>query len=180
MLQIGGRRLHIANLQRPRVRTVVTNQSIVLREATTADIPTLLALVHTAFAEYQGQLDPPSGAHNETAETLSEALHSGSAGVACLDSEIVGCVFYSPKDQYLYIGRLSVLPASRRFGVGKGLMRYAEQRARDLGFRRVQIGVRIALPHLHAYYESLGYTRVRDEAHRGYARPTYIVMEKET
>ena len=58
-------------------------------------------------------------------------------------------------------------------------MSFAEERARDLGFRRIQIGVRIALPHLHAYYEGLGYSRVRDEAHPGYAKPTFIVMEKE-
>jgi GNAT superfamily N-acetyltransferase len=103
----------------------------------------------------------------------------GSAAAACLDDEIVGCVFYSPKDQYLYIGRLSVLPAFRRFGVGKALMRYAERRARNLGFRRVQIGVRLALPHLHRYYENLGYTSVRDESHPGYTTSTYTVMEKE-
>ena len=152
---------------------------IVLREATPEDIPTLLRLVHTGFAEYRGRLDPPSGAETETADSLSKALRLGSAAVACLDTEIVGCVFYSPEEEHLYIGRLAVLPAFRRFGIGETLMRYAEKRAQTLGFRRVQIGVRIALPHLHAYYERLGYNRVRDEAHPGYAKPTFIVMEKE-
>jgi GNAT superfamily N-acetyltransferase len=155
------------------------NPSILLREATAADIPTLLWLIHNAFAEYEGQLDPPSGAHNETAETLSNALHSGSAALASINGEIAGCVFYYPKDEYVYIGRLAVLPAFRRFGVGRRLMKYAEQRAGDVGFRRVQIGVRLALPHLHAYYEGLGYSRVRDESHPGYERPTYTVMEKQ-
>jgi iron complex transport system substrate-binding protein len=154
------------------------DQSILLREATAADIPTLLRLIHTAFAEYEGQLDPPSGAHAETLESLSNALHFGSAALASVDGEIGGCVFYSPKDGHVYIGRLAVLPAFRRFGVGKSLMRYAEQRAGELGFRRVQIGVRLALPHLHAYYENLGYVRVRDETHPGYKKPTYTVMEK--
>src|SRR5262245_16472986 len=114
--------------------------TIELREATSVDIPMLLRLIHHAFAEYEGQLDPPSGAHKETAETLSNALHSGFAALASIDSESAGCVFYSPRDGYIYIGRLAVLPAFRRFGVGKSLMRYAEQRAGDFGFRRVQIG----------------------------------------
>ena len=43
--------------------------AIELREATTADLPTLLVLVHKAFEEYRGRLDPPSGAHDETLET---------------------------------------------------------------------------------------------------------------
>jgi GNAT superfamily N-acetyltransferase len=153
--------------------------TVELREAASSDIPTLLRLIQTAFAEYEGQLDPPSGAHSETEESLSNALHFGSAALASVESEIVGCVFYSPKDHHVYIGRLSVLPAFRRFGVGKSLMTYVERRAADLGFRRVQIGVRIALPQLHAYYKSLGYARVRDENHPGYEQPTYTVMEKE-
>jgi GNAT superfamily N-acetyltransferase len=155
------------------------DQSILLRKATAADIPTLLRLIQTAFAEYEGQLDPPSGAHKETEESLLNALHFGSAAVASFNGEMAGCVFYSPKDGHVYIGRLCVLPAFRGFGIGKILMTYAEQRAADLGFQRVQIGVRIALPHLHAYYKSLGYARVRDETHPGYEKPTYTVMEKE-
>src|SRR5262249_32844492 len=142
-------------------------RTVELREATSTDIPTLLRLVQTAFAEYEGQLDPPSGAHQETEESLRNALHLGSAGLASFNGEIAGCVFYSPKDGHVYIGRLSVLPAFRRFGVGKSLMTFVEHRAADLGFQRVQIGVRIALPHLHAYYKSLGYARVRDETHPG-------------
>lgn len=48
-----------------------------------------------------------------------------------------------------------------------------------LGAQRVQIGVRIALPHLQAYYERLGYRVVRYETHEGYTEPTPVVMEKQ-
>jgi len=154
------------------------SQSTVLREATDADIPALLTVVRDAFAEYRDRLDPPSGAHKETAESLRTNLQTGSAVAACVDNAIVGCVFYSPRDKYLYVGRLSVLPAFRRSGIGKALMVYAEQRAADFGFQRVQIGVRIALPQLRAYYEGLGYVYVRHQTHPGYSTPTSVVMEK--
>jgi predicted N-acetyltransferase YhbS len=157
----------------------VEDRTIVICEATTADIPVLLELVHTAFAEYEGRLDPPSGAHKETDASLRLALQTGSVALAFVDGEAAGCVFYSPEEGYLYIGRLSVRPALRRFGIGTALMKYAERRARELGFQRTQIGVRIALVRLHAYYERLGYRVVRYEAHPGYAAPTSIVMEKE-
>ena len=58
-------------------------------------------------------------------------------------------------------------------------MEYVEQRTRELGLPRVQIGVRTALPHLQAYYERLGYRVVRYEAHVGYTTPTSVVMEKQ-
>ncbi len=155
------------------------SESIVLREATAADIPTLVMLVRTAFEDYRGRLDPPSGAHNETPETVRQALQTGWAALALVNDEAVGCVFYHQEGEHMYLGRLSVLRPFRRYGVGQALTEYVEQRARDLGLPRVQLGVRTALPHLQAYYERLAYHVVRYEAHEGYTTPTYVVMEKQ-
>lgn len=155
------------------------SESIVLQEATTVDIPTLVTLVHAAFEEYRGQLEPPSGAHNETPETFRQALQTGYAALALVNDEAVGCVFYHQEGEHLYLGRLSVLRPFRRYGVGQALTEYVEQRARALGLPRVQLGVRTALPHLQAYYARLGYRVVRYEAHQGYTAPTYVVMEKQ-
>ena len=154
------------------------SESIVLREATAADLPTLVTLVRTAFEEYRGRLDPPSGAHNETPETFRQALQTGWAALALVNDEAVGCVFYRREDEHMYLGRLSVLRPFRRYGVGQTLMEYVEQRTRALGIPRVQLGVRTALPHLQAYYERLGYHVVRYESHEGYTVLTSVVMEK--
>lgn len=155
------------------------SESLVLREATAADIPTLVTLVRTAFEEYRGRLDPPSGAHNETSETFRQALQTGFAALALVNDAAVGCVFYYQEGEHMYLGRLSVLRPCRRYGVGQALTEYVEQRTRDLGLLRVQLGVRTALPRLQVYYERLGYHVVRYEAHEGYTAPTYVVMEKQ-
>src|SRR5262245_19737569 len=157
----------------------VMSESIVLREATVADIPTLVTLVHTAFEDYREQLDPPSGAHSETPETFRQALQMGYAALALANDAAVGCVFYHQEGEHLYLGRLSVVRPFRRHGVGQALTAYVEQRARALGLARVQLGVRTALPHLQAYYERLGYGVVRYEVHQGYTTPTSVVMEKQ-
>ena len=151
---------------------------MVLREATAADVPTLVRLIHAAFAEYRGRLDPPSGAHRETAASLGAYLQTGHAVIALVDGEPVGCVCYHRGGEHVYLGRLSVLPAFRQCGVGSALTGYVEQRAQALGVSRVQLGVRVALPHLQAYYARQGYHVVRYEAHEGYAAPTSVVMEK--
>jgi ribosomal protein S18 acetylase RimI-like enzyme len=154
-------------------------EPMLLRKATAADIPTLVMLVHTAFEDYRGRLDPPSGAHNETPETLRQALQTGGAALAFVNDQAVGCIFYRQEGGHMYLGRLSVLRPFRRHGVGQALTEYVERRARALGIPRVQLGVRIALPHLQAYYERLGYRVVRYEAHKGYTAPTSVVMEKQ-
>jgi len=156
----------------------VVSESLVVREATAADIPILVTLVHTAFEDYRGRLDPPSGAHNETAETFRQALHTGSAALALVNNAAIGCVFYHQEDEHMYLGRLSVLRPFRRHGVGQALTEYVEQRAREMNLPRVQLGVRTALPHLQAYYARLGYHVVRYESHAGYTVPTSVVMEK--
>jgi len=150
-----------------------------LREATAADLPTLLALVHGAFEEYRGRLDPPSGAHAETLETLGRALRTGAALLVTVDSQPAGCVFYHREPDHVYFGRLSVLAAYRGHGLGGALTDGVERRALAMGVPRVELGVRIALPALRAYYERRGYRVIRHETHAGYAAPTSVVMQKE-
>jgi len=152
---------------------------MVLRAATYDDIPTLVTLIHTAFEEYRGRLAPPSGAHRETAQSIGTYLQQGRAVLALLNDQAVGCVCYHQEGAHVYFGRLSVLPAFRQHGVGLALVTYVEQQARARGAQRVQLGVRIALPHLQVYYERLGYCVVGYETHEGYTASTSVVMEKQ-
>jgi predicted N-acetyltransferase YhbS len=151
---------------------------IALRAATEDDIPTLVALIHAAFKEYDGAIDPPSGAHKESAEKLREKMTTECAVLALLGEQALACVFYRDEGEYMYFGRLAVLPIYRNRGVAAVLIAYVEERARELGLPRVQLGVRVALPHLRARYERLGYRVIEERRHAGYVEPTYLVMEK--
>lgn len=152
---------------------------IELREAAAEDIPTIVAITHAAFAEYIGQLDPPSGVHAETLETVRTKLASGHSVLALLGERVVGSVFYSCEAEYVYLGRLAVLPEYRGQGIGNQLIAYVEQRAAELGVSRVRLGVRVALPQLRARYERLGYRVYEERSHAGYSMPTYVMMEKD-
>ena len=151
---------------------------ISVRAATEADIPTIVALIHAAFKEYDGVIDPPSGAHKESAEKIREKLATEQAVLALLDDQIVACVFYRDEGDYMYFGRLAVLPAYRKRGISAALISYVEARARELGLPSVRLGVRVALPHLRARYERMGYRAIEEHRHAGYAVTTYLVMEK--
>jgi GNAT superfamily N-acetyltransferase len=157
-----------------------------LREAAEADVPTMVALIHEAFKEYDGALDPPSGAHKETVENLRAKLATERAVLALLNLDqeresdlAVACVFYTNEGDHMYFGRLAVLPEYRNRGISAALIAYVEQRARELGLPRVQLGVRVALPHLRARYQRLGYRVIEERRHAGYDQPTYLVMEKQ-
>ncbi len=152
---------------------------VTIGEATAQDASTLLRLMVVAFEEYEGVLDPPSGAHAETLDAVCRKLQSGAAAMARVDGEPAGCAFYELHDGNLfYFGRLSVVPGFRNKGIGRALLDYVERRAKDAGADGVRLGVRLQLPHLLARYERLGYRIARYMTHNGYPNPTYVMMEK--
>lgn len=158
--------------------TAREGKSVHLRQATYDDIPILLTVLHAAFEEYRGRLDPPSGVHSETVETVRQKLNTGAAVLARIGDDMAGCVFYREEPTHVYLERLSVLPKYRRLGVGRRLVEYVDQRAHMLKLP-VQIGVRLSLTDIRAFYERLGYSVVRYAAHTGYSEPTYVVMQKD-
>jgi four helix bundle protein len=159
-------------------RLLVSDFPVTLRAATDADVPTIVALIHAAFQEYNGAIDPPSGAHKESEEKLRQAMKTERAVLALLGDQALACVLYRDEGDHMYFGRLAVLPAYRNRGIAAVLIAYVEARARELGLPRVRLGVRVALPHLRTRYERLGYRMIEERRHAGYAQPTYLVMEK--
>ena len=151
---------------------------IVLREATDDDIPSIVRVTRAAFEEYTGWLNPPSGAPNETPEKVRAKLASGSGVLALIGDWVVGSVYYNAEAEYVYLGRLAVLPKYRGRGIGTALVAEVERRARELGLARVRLGVRVALPHLRVLYERLGYQVYQERYHEGFTEPTYLMMEK--
>jgi ribosomal protein S18 acetylase RimI-like enzyme len=152
--------------------------AVVLRQAVEDDLPAALAVLHAAFEEYRAWLDPPSGVHRETIESLRQYLEHGHLTLALLEDQIVGCVLYHAEEDHMYFGRLSVLPAFRGRGIARMLIDHVEAYAHDLDLRRVRLSVRVAQPHNRAYYERMGYRFLEARSHAGYAEPTYDVLEK--
>ncbi len=150
----------------------------VVLAATPADAPDILRVIHAAYAEYVGRLEPPSGAHRETVASLTAHMARGGAALCRLGADPVGCLLFEPRDDALYVGRVAVVPAARRHGVGRQLMAFAERRALAAGLTRLTLGVRLQLPQNTAFYARLGYTISGYGSHPGFTQPTYMTMEK--
>ncbi len=156
---------------------------ILLRPATEEDAAAILMITRAAFEEYQGRLDPPSGAHKETLEHLHQGVFQPEHGaaLALVDGQPVGALRWSidPQRDHLYVGRVAVLPAYRRRGVASALMGWAEDHARALGLPAIQIGARLQLPENIRFYEQLGYQITGYGQHAGYDHPTFAEMRKD-
>ncbi len=153
--------------------------AITYQEADADDSPLLLSVILRAYAEFWGNLTPRSGTFAETAESINAKLEKGGAIKAMVGSEMVGVVIYEPRPEFMYFGRLAVLPAWRGQGIAKGLIRTVEERTVTRGLQRVQIGVRLVLASHQNYYAALGYQPIEYECHPGFTEPTSVTMEKQ-
>lgn len=151
---------------------------LILYEAGPDDASAVVELLHAAFREYFGVLDPPSSVHAETVESVREKLKTVHWVLAERQGTRVGCVMYENRGEYIYLGRLSVPPAFRGRGIGSALLDCVEARAIAEGVTRVRLGVRLVLKENRAMYERRGYRVIGYETHAGYAEPTYVTCEK--
>jgi ribosomal protein S18 acetylase RimI-like enzyme len=74
------------------------------------------------------------------------------------NGQVVGCLILAPlADGDIRMRQVAVAPHAQRQGVGRALARFAEDLARELGFKRIVLHAREgAMP----FYEKMGYIRV--------------------
>ncbi|RWE38197.1 MAG: GNAT family N-acetyltransferase [Mesorhizobium sp.] len=131
-----------------------------------------------AFAFMDGIIDPPSSAHQLTADALcAKALRE--TGFLALDGDrIIGCVFALERPDGFYVGKLAVAPDRQGHGIGRRLMQAVEDLARSRGKADIELETRIELTANHAAFARLGFRETERTAHDGYDRPTSITMRK--
>jgi ribosomal protein S18 acetylase RimI-like enzyme len=140
----------------------------------------MLSVIKEAFAEYKGKLDPPSSAERKTIEIVEAELEVANALMVEVDEKIVGCVFFRPQGEGIYIDRLAVLPEYRNRGIASAMLKEIECRARATEYKTLTLSVRLALEKQQAYYNRLGFEFQEYGTHEGYTKPTYMKMRKET
>ncbi len=136
----------------------------------------LLALIRSEFAYMDGRIDPPSSMHRLTAGDLARQAEEGEIWV--IGAPAQACVVLTPKKDALYIGKLAVAGAQRGKGLARALVERAEERARMLGYREVELQVRVELVENQQAFAALGFRQVAATAHPGYSRPTSLTFRK--
>ncbi|MBD2429455.1 GNAT family N-acetyltransferase [Phormidium sp. FACHB-1136] len=123
-----------------------SQDSITLRPAIPADVPTLVALIQ-ALAEYEKLSHEVTGRPEDLARHLFGERPYAEAVLAELDGTTVGMALYFFNfstflmQPGLYLEDLFVLPDYRRRGVGQALFKYLGQLALERGCGRFEWSV---------------------------------------
>jgi predicted N-acetyltransferase YhbS len=138
----------------------------------------VLSLINRSFAYMDGVIDPPSSAHQLTAEGLRRKAEEETGFLATWEGRIIGCVFVVEREHDCYIGKLAVDPELQGQGIGKKLVEAAEEFATAMGKTALELQTRIELTANHGAFARLGFREMARTAHDGYDRPTSITMRK--
>jgi ribosomal protein S18 acetylase RimI-like enzyme len=138
--------------------------------------PALLALIRAEFAYMDARIDPPSSMHALTVEAIEAQAQIGE--VWAISIPPVACVFLTPKQDRLYIGKLTVAGSYRHRGLARTLISLAETRARALHMPCLELQTRVELTENQATFRALGFVEVARTAHPGHDRPTAITYRR--
>lgn len=114
-------------------------------------------------SSYDGYL-MPFAVDAATMRFLTETfdLDRAASVVAVRGGERVGLANLARRGPDAWVGGVGVVPAERRRGTGRRLMRALHENARSRGVERIWLEVIVANTGAIALYEQLGYTHVRD------------------
>lgn len=164
---------------------------------TTASIEDILQLVSLINSAYRGEAsrqgwtteaDLLEGELRTDIPTLSSLMNEidGMVLKYFTDEGIIGSVYLKVQERGLYLGMLTVSPLKQAAGIGKELMKAAEEIAREKNCPCIFMNVISVRPELIAWYERQGYYKTGETkplpADTKFGKPTrpleFAIMEK--
>jgi tRNA threonylcarbamoyladenosine biosynthesis protein TsaE len=144
----------------------VSVSDLVVSIASPQDAAAMVEVIHSAFSA-RPQVDPPSDAIEETADTLAAKLRRGSGIFAQVGDRPAGVIVILPDAEGVArFSRVSVHPDLQRHGIASAMADAAEELAAIRGFHRVELLVRTEFPEFVGFWQHRGFV-VDRQAPRG-------------
>jgi len=152
---------------------------IIVKEASLAEIPIVFETMRLAFIEYKDRLFPPSGALTETIEdTVKVFALDGGAIIAWDGDKAIGSIRYRFNENYIYIGRVSVVPSYRGRGISKLMLKKTEEIALARGIDEARVEVRLSIPDNITLYHKQNY-QIIEQIFYTVGTDSWYVMSKQ-
>jgi ribosomal protein S18 acetylase RimI-like enzyme len=145
----------------------MNDATIELREAVSADLADIRSCAQLAYGKYIERIGKAPAPMNAD---FAEQIEQGLVYVATRARQFAGYVAFFPEGDHLHLDAVAVLPAHSGKGVGKALIGYVEQLARNQGLKAVELYTNEAMTENLAMYPKLGYRETHRKQDAGYNR----------
>jgi len=145
----------------------VSDEDYVIRPAEPADAAAIAACVTAAYSVYLDRMDKPPGPMLDDYEQII-ADHRGFV----LEGPVglAGALVLIDQDGGLLLDNVAIHPDCQGRGLGRRLVAFAEDEARRLGHRSIDLYSHVTMTESIALYVSLGYLEFDRRVVRGYDR----------
>ncbi len=141
-----------------------------VRLATPADLPAIRAVVGAAYARYLDRMDRPP------APMLADYAAEVESGRLWVTGEpVTGLIELAERGDRLHVANVAVHPSAQGAGLGRRLLEFAEEQARQRGLDRLDLYTNEVMTENQAIYARLGYRETGRRTEDGYQR---VYMEK--
>jgi ribosomal protein S18 acetylase RimI-like enzyme len=140
---------------------------VLIRRATSGDVPAIAALVQAAYAKYVPRLGRRPAPMDADYGALVVA---GEVWVRADGEELVGVLVARQSRDVLELENVAVAPARQGEGHGGALLAFAEERAQELQLAAIELYTNEAMEENLALYRRLGYVETERRVEDGYRR----------
>jgi GNAT superfamily N-acetyltransferase len=141
-------------------------RTVAIRKATAGDVEGVRALVERAYARYVPRIGLRPGPMDADHRALVEAGLVFVVG----DPEIVGVIVLRRADDHLLVENVAVDPSRQGQGLGRELLRFAEEEARRLGFSEMRLYTHELMSENIELYGRQGWEEYERRAENGFSR----------
>jgi N-acetylglutamate synthase-like GNAT family acetyltransferase len=138
----------------------------------------LAELLQEAFKYMDGRIDPPSSLGAMAVADFIKKAEDETLIVAQINNQLIGCAFAEIRNDCVRLTKVAVHQAFRRQGVIRSVFEAADELARQMGKKFLELQTRIELIENHQAFGALGFIKVAETAHPGYNRTTSITMRR--
>jgi len=129
---------------------------VVIRAAGASDLAAIVPIVNTAFA-----IETFLEGMRTSEEHLAGTMETGDFLIAEEEpGSVVACVYVNAKEAVGYFGMLAVDPRRQGAGLGRVMVKAAEDYLRNHACREIRIDVLSLRPDLPPFYRRLGYVEI--------------------
>ncbi len=153
----------------------MTIRPMTIRKAAQPDLDGVRDCARQAYALYVPRMgkEPAPMVADFAARIRAGKLHVVELEGGEPEGGLAGFVVFYPRGDHLHVENVAVRPDAQGKGIGKALLRFAEDEARRLGLAAVELYTNVKMVENQAFYPALGYVETDRREEDGFSRVFY-------
>lgn len=144
-----------------------------LRRATADDRPTVEAIVEAAYSHYIARIGSKPG---PMLDDYAAQIAAGRVHVMEHDGAVKGLLVLIPEPDAMLLDNVAVDPSAQGLGLGREMMRFAEDAARHAGYKAIRLYTNAMMTENIALYTRIGYIETHRVVEKGLHR-VYMIKQ---